>query len=87
MSPLDAGLKQTAKEDFRATLRSPVNLGKKLNLQSIMIIQPIDILDGGHQNMCDGCPDITVWNGRLVWSCRMEELFKFGSFVRTVPKD
>ena len=87
LSPFDDGLKRTAKEYFRATLRNPVRIGRKLHLQSIMIIQPIDILQGGYQNMCDGCPDITVWNGRLVWSCRMEELFKFGSFVRTVPKD
>jgi hypothetical protein len=87
LSPLDAGIKQAAREYLRATVGQPLNIAKKLHLQSIMIIQPIDILDGGHQNMCDGCPDITVWNRRLVWSCRMEELFKFGSFVRTVPKD
>jgi hypothetical protein len=35
--------------------------------------------------MCDGCPDMTVYNGELVWSCRMEELKKFGCWVRTVP--
>jgi len=87
LAPLDQGLKQAAKEYFRSVVRRPDNLAKKLHLQSIMIIQPIDLLGGGNQNMCDGCPDITVWNGRLVWSCRMEELFKFGSFVRTVPRD
>jgi hypothetical protein len=37
-------------------------------------------------NMCDGCPDITVWNGELVWSCRLEEQMKFGCFVRAAPK-
>jgi hypothetical protein len=36
--------------------------------------------------MCDGCPDITVHNGELVWSCRLEERLKFGQFVRTVPR-
>jgi hypothetical protein len=25
-------------------------------------------------------------DGKLVWSCRMEELNKFGAFVQTVPK-
>lgn len=87
LSPVDTGIRETAKRYFNSLVSEPWSLAKKLHLQSIMIIQPIDVLDGGHQNMCDGCPDITVWNGRLVWSCRMEELFKFGSFARTVPKD
>jgi hypothetical protein len=51
-----------------------------------MIIQPIDVLPDGRQNMCDGCPDMTVWNGRLAWSCRLEECLHFGDFVRTVRK-
>ena len=36
--------------------------------------------------MCDGCPDITVWEDHLLWSCRLEEQMKFGCFVRAVPK-
>jgi len=36
--------------------------------------------------MCDGCPDMTVWNDRLVWSCRLEEPKRFGDFVQVVPK-
>jgi hypothetical protein len=51
-----------------------------------MVIQPIDVLPDGRQNMCDGCPDMTVWDGRLAWSCRLEECLHFGQFVRTVPK-
>jgi hypothetical protein len=58
-----------------------------MHLQSIMVIQPIDVLPDGRQNMCDGCPDMTVWNGRLAWSCRLEECLHFGQFVRTVPRD
>ncbi len=34
---------------------------------------------------CDGCPDMTLWNGELVWSCRMEELKHFGCWIRSVP--
>jgi hypothetical protein len=87
LSPVDTGIRETARKFLGSVVHRPVTLAKKLYLQSIMIIQPVDILDGGRQNMCDGCPDITVWDGRLVWSCRMEELFRFGSFVKTVPKD
>jgi MoaA/NifB/PqqE/SkfB family radical SAM enzyme len=64
-----------------------LNIFRKLHYQSVMIIQPVDFLEDGRQNMCDGCPDITVWNGQLVWSCRMEEQLKFGHNLKTYPKD
>jgi len=86
LSPLDAGLRSVAAHYAHATLYNPLRLFRPLHFQSIMIIQPVDILADGSQNMCDGCPDITVWNGRLVWSCRLEEPMKFGCFVRTVPR-
>ena len=66
--------------------KNPLNFFKRLHYQSIMIIQPIDILDDGRQNMCDSCPDITVWNGKFVWSCRMEEQINLGYNIRTFPK-
>jgi len=83
LSPFDKGLRKTASK----YLRNPLNLFRKLHYQSIMIIQPVDFLKDGRQNMCDGCPDITVWNGELVWSCRMEEQLNFGMNVRTFPKN
>jgi MoaA/NifB/PqqE/SkfB family radical SAM enzyme len=67
--------------------KNPLNLFRKLHYQSVMIIQPVDFLQDGRQNMCDGCPDITVWNGQLVWSCRMEEQLKFGHNLKSYPKD
>ncbi len=71
---------------FRNYYKNPLNLFRRLHYQSVMIIQPVDFLQDGRQNMCDGCPDITVWNGQLVWSCRMEEQLKFGMNVKTYPK-
>ncbi len=55
-------------------------------IQSLMIIQPVDFMPDGRQDMCDSCPDVTVHDGKLVWSCRLEELNSFGSFVQSVPK-
>jgi hypothetical protein len=79
----DKGLKKT----FFNFIKNPLNLFKRLYYQSIMIIQPVDFLEDGRQSMCDGCPDITVWNGQLVWSCRMEEQLKYGHNIRSFPKD
>jgi hypothetical protein len=79
----DKGLRKT----FFNFIKNPLNLFKRLHYQSVMIIQPVDFLEDGRQSMCDGCPDITVWNGQLVWSCRMEEQLKYGQNIRSFPKD
>lgn len=31
------------------------------------------------------CPDMTVHQGELVWSCRLEERLRFGQWMRPVP--
>jgi hypothetical protein len=80
--PFDRGIRKA----FSRAILDPRLLVRRLHMQSIMVIQPIDILPDGRQNMCDSCPDVTVWNGQLVWSCRLEECLHFGQFVRTVPK-
>ena len=86
LAPLDRGLRGVARKYLRSLLTNPLNLFRRLYLQSVTIIQPADILCDGSMSMCDGCPDITVWNNELVWSCRLEEQITFGCFVRAVPK-
>jgi len=87
LSPLDRGIRSIAARYLGSIARNPFRLFRGLHYQSIMIIQPVDILPSGAQNMCDGCPDMTIWNGELAWSCRLEELKHFGCWVRTVPRD
>jgi hypothetical protein len=82
LAPFDSGLRRTAAR----ALVDPRVWFRRMHTQSIMVIQPIDILDDGRQSMCDGCPDMTVYKGKLAWSCRLEECLHFGEFVRTVPK-
>jgi len=86
LAPLDPRLRATARHYFRSALTNPLRLFQRLHYQSIMIIQAPDVLEDGSQNMCDGCPDMTVWEGKLVWSCRMEEPMRYGCFLRTVPR-
>jgi hypothetical protein len=86
LSPFDGGIRNVAAKYTQAVIANPLRMLEGLHFQSVMIIQPVDFLPNGLQNMCDGCPDMTVWNGELVWSCRMEELKKFGNWVRTIPQ-
>jgi len=86
-SAVDKGMRKTTKRYLASVLGNPLRFFKGVHYQSIMIIQPVDFLENGLQNMCDGCPDMTVYNGELVWSCRMEELKQFGCWVRSVPME
>ena len=81
LSPFDGAVRQA----LGRFVRHPAGWSRRLYAQSIMIIQPIDFLEDGRQNMCDSCPDMTVFNDRLAWSCRLEECKLFGDFARTVP--
>ncbi len=87
----DKGVRSAARNYLKYLAANPARLFKKVYLQSIMIIQPVDLMPNGDQSMCDGCPDMTYWKddqGReqLVWSCRLEEPMRYGHFLRMVPK-
>ena len=69
----------------RSSLAHPRSALRRQHMQSVLIIQPIDIGVDGRENMCDGCPDMTVHDGKLVWSCRLEEWRAFGQPLRAVP--
>lgn len=84
--PFDKGIREAARNYFRALTKNPKAFFSGVNYQSVMIIQPADVMDDGELNMCDGCPDITVWNDKLVWSCRLEEQLRWGMNVRAVKK-
>jgi molybdenum cofactor biosynthesis enzyme MoaA len=71
---------------FGRWLRTPSLWFRSLKIQAVLVIQPVDVLPDGQQDMCDGCPDAILHDGRLVWSCRLDELEKFGGFVRCTPK-
>jgi len=83
---VEPGVREIAKRYGRHLLQHPLDLTRKLHFQTIMIIQPIDLLADGSANMCDGCPDVTVHDGQLVWSCRLEEYRKYGGLLQCVPR-
>jgi hypothetical protein len=87
LAPLDKGIRAALAKDAALTLRNPFRLARPLHLQSIMIIQPVDLLPDGRQSMCDGCPDMTIHEDKLVWSCRLDERLQFGQFMRAVPSE
>jgi len=64
-----------------ASIKNPLNIFRKVFVQSLLIMQPQDILPDGRQDLCDGCPNKTYHDGELVSACRKEEYVRFGGMV------
>jgi pyruvate-formate lyase-activating enzyme len=80
-SPFDSDIRGVLK----GVLKKPWKLAKRMYFQSILIIQPIDMMEDGRMSMCDGCPDMTIHDGQLVWSCRLDERHAHGCFLTAAP--
>ena len=87
LAPWDRTLRQALKNRLIYLLRHPQGLFEKIYVQSIAIIQAPDILPDGRADMCDSCPDITIYDGGFVNSCRMDECRLFGGFVTVLDKE
>lgn len=80
-SLFDKGLRKTQAGFWRDVLRDPRRLFAPLYIQSIGIVQAPDIMEDGRTDMCDSCPDMVVWDGKLVHSCRLDEWRIYGQYV------
>lgn len=86
MTPWDRSVRQTLKRWLADVARHPARILHGVKVQTIGIIQAPDIQPGGQADMCDSCPDMTVWNGTLINSCRMDEYRLFGGMLTVAEK-
>lgn len=87
LSAWDKNLRQARNKRWMDVLRHPSHLFDDVYLQSIGIIQAPDVQPDGRADMCDSCPDITIYDGKFINSCRMDEYRLFGGFVSLQGKD
>ncbi len=66
---------------------NPLNWFRPARTQSIGIVQAPDLMDNGMPNMCESCPDMCVWEGNLVNSCRLDEYRKYGRMLNAKMDD
>lgn len=84
--PFDLHLRRAFGRRLKELVLRPWRLFSSVRLQSIGIIQAPDIQETGMADMCDSCPDMTVYDGKLINSCRMDEYRLFGGLVTVVDK-
>jgi organic radical activating enzyme len=87
LGSVDEKVRAARRAFWKYVVQKPLMLFSPVYLQSIGIIQAPDILEDGRADMCDSCPDMTVWDGKLVHSCRMDEWRLFGSYISQYVDD
>jgi hypothetical protein len=79
---VDPAVRPGAAKFARAALFRPWKLfDRSVTTQSCLILQGPDHLEDGQVDMCDSCPDMCLFEGRLVPSCRLDELRKWGELA------
>jgi hypothetical protein len=86
MAPWDPIVRGALKRRVKDIVRHPGRLFKPVYVQSIGIIQAPDLQGDGRADMCDSCPDITIYDGKFINSCRMDEYRLFGGFLSVTEK-
>lgn len=66
---------------WKRYLLNPTLFFKRLYGVGFGIVQAPDVLSDGSIDMCDSCPDMTVYEGQLINSCRMDEYRKYGGLL------
>ncbi|MHB0878844.1 MAG: radical SAM protein [Anaerolineae bacterium] len=86
LSPFDPVLRRAWRARLSDVVRHPAKLFSHVYLQSYGIIQAPDLLPDGRADMCDSCPDMTIYDGKLINSCRMDEYRLFGGFLTVTQR-
>ncbi len=84
--PCDKSIRHAWGKRLKDVLLHPWRIFSSIHIQSIAIIQAPDLQPNGVADMCDSCPDMTVWNGKLINSCRMDEYRLFGGLITVVDR-
>jgi hypothetical protein len=79
LSLVDPSVRGALGRFMRQPFRRPFGL-------SVGIVQAPDLLPDGRVDMCESCPDMTFFEGRLVNSCRLDEHRRYGCLLRAVPR-
>jgi hypothetical protein len=85
MAAVDPVVRQALRRFAGAALKSPRRLVEDIYVQSISLQQPNEMVDG-KANLCGGCPNMMVWHGGLIPSCRLDEYRMFGGPMTPVHR-
>jgi len=74
---VNKGFRRLVMAWLRAGLRRPVLFFRRATVQAFTVVVPPHFVQG-RRDLCDGCPDAILYQGRLVPSCSLEEIIRYG---------
>lgn len=81
MSVFDKTLRRAFGRFIKYVLVNPLRFFIPVKAIGIGIVQAPDLLPDGNIDMCDDCPDMCVYEGKLVNSCRLDECRIYGGLL------
>jgi hypothetical protein len=81
LSLFDKSLRKAFAKFMKYVIVNPVRLFYSLNTITVLMVQPADILPDGSVDMCSPCPNLCVYDGKLVNSCRLDEYRFYGNLL------
>jgi hypothetical protein len=77
LAPFDSKVRKALLEYIRRTFRHPGMLFQKVGVQSLVLQQPFEFING-NMNLCDGCINMMIHQGQLIHSCQLDEYRMMG---------
>jgi len=77
LSLFDKQMRKTFRKYLRHLLKSPLEVFRKVYLQSMIIQQPIEFI-GDEKNVCEHCVNPMVFNGLVINPCELDEYRVYG---------
>ena len=81
MSVFDPTVRKALWKFLKYCLANPPGFFYPMKSLGIGMVQAPDLLEDGRIDMCDDCPDMCVFEGRLVNSCRLDECRIYGDLL------
>ena len=85
MAFFDREIRKALGNYLKAVFKSPSRLFEKIYVQSLVIQQPFEVIDG-ELNLCDGCINLMPFNGEMINSCRLDEYRLLGGPINYSQK-
>jgi MoaA/NifB/PqqE/SkfB family radical SAM enzyme len=81
MSLFDPIVRKAFMKFLKYCIVNPVRFFYPMKSLGIGMVQAPDLMADGRIDMCDDCPDMCVFDGRLVNSCRLDECRIYGDLL------
>jgi organic radical activating enzyme len=85
LSIFDKQMRKTFLRFLKLLLKKPQSLFYKIYLQSLIIQQPIDFMEG-EKNTCDHCVNPMVFKDILINPCELDEFRVYGDLIVSLKK-